>query len=137
MNNQPLLGLQLRIVHSTPNPKDQYNDAANLLVKNLDKDITQQEVFDLFRAHGSIVSTKLETYPNSKESRGFAYVQFQKEEEAEAAIKALNETEIKGKKLEITKLAKKEKKRNEPNTAPAVKKNNLFVKNLPEGTSDE
>jgi len=41
MNNQTLLGLALRIVQSSSNPKDQYNDNANLLVKNLDKQVTQ------------------------------------------------------------------------------------------------
>lgn len=54
------------------------------------------------------MSCKLETYPN-KESRGYAYVQFEKVEEAKAAIEALNEKEFKGKKLEITiKIDKKE-----------------------------
>lgn len=76
---------------SSSNPKEQFNDNANLLVKNLDKQVTQQEVYDLFKSFGKIVSAKLETYPNSKESREFAFVQFQKEEEAEAAIKALND----------------------------------------------
>ena len=93
-------------------------------------------MFDLFKAYGKIVSAKLETYPNSKESREFAYVQFQKEEEAEAAIEALNDKEFKGKKLEISKLNKKEKKKNEL-PAPVVKKNNLFIKNVPDGTTDE
>jgi polyadenylate-binding protein len=137
MNNQPLLGLALRIVHSSSNPKEQQVENANLLVKNLDKSVTQQDIFNLFKSFGNIISAKLETYPNSKESREFAYVQFQKEEEAEAAIKALNETEYKGKKLDVAKLAKKEKKKNEPTPAPVVKKNNLFVKNLPDGTTDE
>jgi RNA recognition motif-containing protein len=51
----------------------------------------------------------LETYPNSKESRGYAYVQFERPEEAKSAIDALNGQEYKGKKLEVaTKIDKKE-----------------------------
>lgn len=121
MNNHPLQGLALRIVHSTSNPKDQYNGNANLLVKNLEEKVTQQDVYDLFKVYGNIVSAKLETYPNSKVSREFAYVQFQKEEEAEAALNALNNTDFRGKKLEISKhMNKKDKKKNEPNPAPVV-----------------
>ena len=79
------------------------------------------------------MSAKLETYPNSKESRGLAYIQFEDVAHAEAAIEALNGKDFKGKQLEIFKLNKKDKKKAdnpvEPKVAP--KKNNLFVKNLP------
>ena len=85
------------------------------------------------------MSAKLETYPNSKESRGLAYIQFEDVAHAEAAIEALNGKDFKGKQLEIFKLNKKDKKKAdnpvEPKVAP--KKNNLFVKNLPTGTNDD
>lgn len=40
MNNQTLMGLALRIVKSETDPKQKYNKEANLLVKNIDKDVT-------------------------------------------------------------------------------------------------
>lgn len=43
----------------------------------------------------------------------------------------MNDTEIRGKKLEINKLEKKDKREIAPS-----KFNNLFVKNLPQGTDD-
>ena len=75
MNNQTLMGLALRIVKSESNPS--FNKESNLLVKNISQDVTQQEIFDKFKAFGNVISCKLETYPNSKESRGYAYVQFE------------------------------------------------------------
>jgi len=108
-----------------------------LLIKNIDKDVTQQEIYNLFKNYGNIVSAKLETYPDSKESRGFAYIQYEDEAQAEAALNAVNNYELKGKKLEVSKHNKKDKKKPE-SSAPVVvaKKNNLFVKSLPDGTDD-
>ena len=108
LNNQVLNGQALRIVHSVNELK--FDVDANLLVKNIDKETTQQEIFDMFKAFGSVESCKLETYPNSKESRGYAYVQFAQKADAEKAIEALNGKEYKGKKLEVSKLNKDKKK---------------------------
>ena len=108
LNNQVLNGQALRIVHSVNEVK--FDPDANLLVKNIDKEITQQEIFDLFKIHGSVESCKLETYPNSKESRGYAYVQFSQKIDAEKAIEALNGLDLKGKKLEVSRLNKENKK---------------------------
>jgi RNA recognition motif-containing protein len=74
-------------------------------------------VFNLFKTYGKIVSAKLETYPNSKESRGLAYIQFEDVAHAEAAIEALNGKDFKGKQLEIFKLNKKDKKKAEKQLA--------------------
>jgi polyadenylate-binding protein len=135
MNNQTLMGLALRIVKSEAEGQNKFNKEANLLVKNIDKDVTQQEIFDKFQEFGTVISCKLETYPNSKESRGYAYVQYDKIEEAKNAIDALNEKDFKGKKLEVvTKNDKKDGKSTKPTTSES---NNLFIKNLPSGTTDE
>jgi polyadenylate-binding protein len=139
MNNATLNGLPLRIVNSISNPKDKYNVNANLLVKNIEKDASQQEVFNLFKTFGNILSAKLETYPNSKESRGFAYIQFEDVSHSDAAMEALNGKDFKGKPIEIFKLTKKDKKKleNTVDQKAAPKKNNLFVKGFPAGTNDE
>lgn len=73
MNNFQLKGLSLRIVHSVP--KFEVNEKANLLIKNIDKEVTQQELYESFRQFGDIVSCKLETFNDGK-SRGYAYIQF-------------------------------------------------------------
>lgn len=86
--------------------KFDYNPKANLLVKNLDKEVTQQDLFDSFKQFGEISSCKLETFSDGS-SRGYAYVQFSSEEEADKALEAMNGKEIKGKKIEINKHEKK------------------------------
>lgn len=140
MNNVQLQGQALRIVRSTANPKSElFDEQANLLVKNIDKEITQQALHEVFKTHGDIVSCKLETYPDGKTSRGYAYVQYKTKESAEAAVQALNGVELNGKKLEVLKHEKRDKTKTSGTTETTktpVSNNNLFVKNLPEGTTD-
>lgn len=123
-------------MRSSSDPKAKlFDEAANLLVKNIDKEVTQSGLYDIFKVHGDIVSCKLETYPDGKTSRGYAFVQFKEKEFAEAAVKALNGVELNGKKLEVLKHEKKDKSKVTEPSAPILK-NNLFVKNLPENTDD-
>ena len=128
MNNFVLQGHPLRIVHSQS--KFEYDEKANLLVKNIEKEVTQQEVYELFKQFGEIVSCKLETYQDGK-SKGYAYIQFKTEEEAAKAKESLQNFVLKGKTLEIDTHEKKDKR--EP---VSMKYKNLFVKNLPKGTDD-
>jgi polyadenylate-binding protein len=84
----------------------------------------------MFKPFGEIVSCKLETYHDGK-SRGYAYVQFRNEEDAENALQSMNDREVKGKKLEVNVHEKKDHRKPQ-----VVKFNNLFVKNLPRGADD-
>jgi RNA recognition motif-containing protein len=49
----------------------------------------------------------LESYPDGT-SRGFAYIQFEKVEDADKAIAEMNGTDFKGQKLQVTRHEKKE-----------------------------
>lgn len=119
MNNVTIEGRAVRLV---PLGLQNFNEKANVLVKNLDKDVTQQALYELFSAHGNIQSCKLENYQDGS-SRGFAYVQFENEEQADAAIAKLNGYEWEGgKKLEVSRHEKKEQR-----TDKTTKFNNLFV----------
>lgn len=46
---------------------------ANVLVRNIALEVTQQELFDAFVKFGPIRSCKLEMFPDGK-SRGFGYI---------------------------------------------------------------
>jgi polyadenylate-binding protein len=83
------------------------DEKANILIKNVDKDVTQSELFGAFKKFGTIVSAKLESYPDGT-SRGFAYIQFEKVEDADKAIEEMNGTELKGQKLSVNRHEKKE-----------------------------
>ncbi len=73
----------------------------NIYVGNLSRDITQDELQQAFEAHGEVATTSIITDKFSGESRGFGFVEMPKEDEARAAIEALNGTELKGRTLNV------------------------------------
>jgi polyadenylate-binding protein len=90
LNNASINGKTITVskqVTAKPNPK------ANLFVRNLPAKVTQLEVFNFYSKHGQVTKCKLECYADGS-SRGFAYVQFENEKDASAAISATNETEM-------------------------------------------
>lgn len=92
MNNVKLGNKQIMLskIRSKDNavPSD-----ANLIVRNLPKEVDQAELMNLFKQFGKVVSCKLEVDRNG-ESKGYGYVQFEKTQEAQAAIQAMNDKEI-------------------------------------------
>lgn len=112
---------------------DDFDSKANVVVKNLAKDITQKDMSDLFSKYGAIKSCKLEVY-ESGDSRGFGYVQFDTPANAQKAIEALDGSEQHGKKIGVMIHAK----RDEREGGGESKYTNLFVSNLPSGyTADQ
>ncbi len=97
--------------------------AANLYIKNLEKSICQDKLNKLFSPFGTILSCKVDNYEDGT-SKGFGFVQFEKEEEASAAIAEMNNKEIEGKEIEVMTHEKKDARPSEP------KFNNLIVSNL-------
>lgn len=74
MNNASINGHQ--IVLSMKQKKDDFkslDEKANILVKNIDKEVKQGELYELFSQFGAIQSCKLESYTDGS-SRGFAYI---------------------------------------------------------------
>ena len=61
-----------------------------LYVGNLSYTTTVEELKDLFSEYESVEDVKVITDRDSGRSRGFAFVDFTSDEEAEKAIKALN-----------------------------------------------
>ena len=57
-----------------------------LYVGNLPFDTTEDDLHQLFSAHGQIVSAKLITDMETGRSRGFGFVEMSTEDEAKAAI---------------------------------------------------
>ena len=104
---------------------------ANLVVKFIDTGVTQQQFYDAFTQFGAIRSCKLELFADGK-SRGFGYIQFETEEDANKAIEQSGKLEFNGKKVEILNHQRKEQR---PETDRSFL--NLFVQGLPEGTDDE
>ncbi|KAF8774347.1 Polyadenylate-binding protein like [Argiope bruennichi] len=72
----------------------------NLHVKNLDIDMTEDDLKKLFQPFGSIISVKIPVDESGK-SRGFGFVCFEKEEDAAKALDRMGNYRYKSKCLEV------------------------------------
>ena len=71
----------------------------NIYVGNLSWGMNDQDLENLFAEHGTVTSAKIITDRMTNRSRGFGFVEMS--DGADAAIEALNETEIEGRKLVV------------------------------------
>ena len=71
----------------------------NIYVGNLSWGMSDQDLENLFAEHGSVTSAKIITDRMTNRSRGFGFVEMS--DGAEAAIAALNDTEIEGRKVVV------------------------------------
>ena len=74
----------------------------NIYVGNLSHEVTEEDLRKAFEKYGEVASAKLITDKFSGASRGFGFVEMPKNAEADAAIKGLNGTELKGRELKIS-----------------------------------
>ena len=73
----------------------------NIYVGNLSHDVTQDELRQAFANHGEVASANIISDKFTGQSRGFGFVEMPKNDEARAAIEALNGTELKGRTLNV------------------------------------
>lgn len=73
--------------------------ASKLFVGGLPYSTTDDELQDVFAAHGKVVSAKVIMDRESGRSKGFGFVEFETEEEAQAAMKALHDSELGGRRI--------------------------------------
>ncbi len=72
-----------------------------LFVGSLAFTITDQGLSELFAPFGNVVSAKVITDRDTGNSKGFGFVEFTKNEEAKAAIDAMNGKEVDGRRLTV------------------------------------
>jgi RNA recognition motif-containing protein len=65
-----------------------------LLVRNLSRSTTEQELRTLFSAHGKVTNCNLVLDQKSGLSKGFAFVEMPDDSEALKAIKTLNQSTL-------------------------------------------
>ncbi|NQY36873.1 MAG: RNA-binding protein [Alteromonadaceae bacterium] len=65
-----------------------------LLVRNLSRSTTEQEIRILFSTHGSVTQCNLVLDQETGKSKGFAFVEMPNKTEAESAISTLHETRV-------------------------------------------
>ena len=71
----------------------------NIYVGNLSWSMTDDDLMNLFTEHGSVTSAKILKDKMNGRSKGFGFVEMEDDEAAKAAIAALNEVEVQGRKL--------------------------------------
>jgi polyadenylate-binding protein len=74
----------------------------NLYVKNIDDEVTDEELLKIFSEHGAVSNAKIMRDPVTNVSKGFGFVCYNLPEDAQKAISALNGTRIKSKPLVVT-----------------------------------
>lgn len=74
---------------------------SKLYVGGLPYSTTQEELTELFSTHGTVESANIISDKFTGQSRGFGFVEMSSQEEATAAIEALNSTEFGGRTLTV------------------------------------
>jgi cold-inducible RNA-binding protein len=75
--------------------------AKKLFVGNLSYSVTSDQLREMFASFGQVDSATVITDRDSGRSKGFGFVEFSNDEEADAAIKALDGNETDGRKLTV------------------------------------
>ncbi len=81
------------------------NNNKKLFVGSLPWGVDDAKLAEIFSQAGTVVSAQVVNDRETGRSRGFGFVEMSSEEEAQAAVKNLNETEVEGRKI-IVNIAK-------------------------------
>lgn len=73
----------------------------NLYVGNLSYDVSEDELRSTFEQFGSVSSCNLITDRETGRAKGFGFVEMDDNAEADAAIKGLNDTVLRGRPLKV------------------------------------
>ncbi|KAL9274777.1 Polyadenylate-binding protein 6-like protein [Drosera capensis] len=131
LNHTVLKGKATRIIWCERNPVTRMTGVANLFVKNLDPPIDSAQLKAIFEKFGTIRSCKVAA-ENGK-SKGFGFVQFEKEDSAMAALNAMHEPVLSGKKLYVAQFMRKSQRI----AASGQKFTDLYVMNLNEDLTED
>ncbi len=72
-----------------------------LLVRNLSRSTTEQEIRTLFSTHGSVAACDLILDQKTGKSKGFAFVEMPNDKEAKSAISTLHETRVASNRIRV------------------------------------
>ena len=76
--------------------------AKKLFVGNLSYKVGDSELQQLFAPHGNVVSAQVITDRDSGRSKGFGFVEMGSDQEAQAAMTALNGTAVDGRNVTVS-----------------------------------
>jgi RNA recognition motif-containing protein len=73
----------------------------NIFIGNLSKDVTEDDLQELFSEYGTVRNVKVIKDLFSGESKGFGFLEMPGQAEAQKAMSELNTRELKGKKIAV------------------------------------
>jgi len=73
----------------------------NIYVGNLPYSVTEADLRETFARFGEVSSANLITDKFSGDSKGFGFVEMDNNSQADAAIKGLNDTDLKGRAIKV------------------------------------
>jgi ELAV like protein 2/3/4 len=87
------LRLQNKVIKvSFARPSSESIKGANLYISGLPKTITQEELEDIFRPYGEIITSRVLTQEGNDKLKGIGFIRYDQRKQAERAISALNGT---------------------------------------------
>ena len=86
----------------------------NIYVGNLSWNTQESELRDLFSQHGAVDSARVLKDRETGRSRGFGFVEMPNDDEARAAIEALNGFELDGRQLRVNEARPREERPRRP-----------------------
>eukprot|EP00727_Mastigamoeba_balamuthi_P014829 m51a1_g9972 putative polyadenylate-binding protein 4 (645) ;mRNA; f:105013-107389 len=134
MNFTTIAGKPCRIMWSHRDPALRKSSSGNIFIKNLDKEVNNQQLYDTFSNFGNILSCKVETDDNGQ-SKGYGYVHFEKDEDAANAIAQVNGKQIKDKVVFVGPFVSR-RERNASLNGKEARFTNVYVKNLDAAVTD-
>ena len=75
--------------------------SSKLIILNLPRDLTENELKTLFESYGEVISCDLILDKNTGVSKGFGFIIMGLISEADIAIKALHQTKLKKQKIRV------------------------------------
>ena len=80
----------------------------NIYIGNLNYRTTEETVRSLFEEYGEVITVKLIKDRETGRKKGFGFVEMESEDEASAAIDALNDQELEGRNIKVNKAKERE-----------------------------
>jgi len=82
----------------------------NIYVGNLAFGVSEQELKNIFSAHGDVASVKIITDRDTGQSRGFAFVEMASRDGGQAAIETLNGYSLQGRNISVNEARPREER---------------------------
>ncbi|KAI0366626.1 RNA-binding protein Prp24 [Pilatotrama ljubarskyi] len=132
-------GRKLSVYISNPERRKERTDSdANereVYVAGLSKLVTKEDLENLFKTYGTVKDVRM-ILDDKGRSKGFAFVEFESEQEARAAL-AANNHELKKRRMAVTLADSRVRPKNKaPGYREEVRNRSVRVRNLPPGTQE-